>query len=293
VVGVIFTETGAADTNALCDTIRSKVHSALQTNLGSTETEKIRILFRIFPEDPRFPDGGSNGGSLENRSDLYPDLHRKTSAQKAAQLIKRAIDVTASITALTLLSPLFLAIAIAIKLTSKGPVLFQQERVGQYGKHFTFLKFRSMYVLNDSKIHRDYVKKFISGKETCKQGDGNGGAYKLTRDPRITRVGHFLRRTSLDELPQFLNVLRGDMSLVGPRPPIPYETEIYDIWHRRRFLEVKPGITGLWQISGRSRLKFDEMVRLDIKYARDWSLWLDFKILLATPRAVLSCDGAY
>ena len=167
-----------------------------------------------------------------------------------------------------LLSPVFLAVAVAIKLTSKGPILFKQERIGQYGVGFTFLKFRSMHFRNDPKIHREYVRKLISGKDDCKQADDNGGAYKLQNDPRITPVGKFLRRTSLDELPQFFNVLRGDMSLVGPRPPIPYETEAYDVWHRRRFFEAKPGITGLWQVKGRSRVKFDDMVRLDGGAAR-------------------------
>jgi lipopolysaccharide/colanic/teichoic acid biosynthesis glycosyltransferase len=117
--------------------------------------------------------------------------------------------------------------------------------------------------------------------------------YKITEDSRVTPVGRFLRKTSLDELPQFLNVFRGEMSLVGPRPPIDYELDAYDIWHRRRVLEVRPGITGLWQVNGRSSLRFDDMVRLDLKYAEAWSLWLDFKILLQTPRAVFSREGAY
>ncbi|HLX45879.1 MAG TPA: sugar transferase, partial [Bryobacteraceae bacterium] len=124
-------------------------------------------------------------------------------------------------------------------------------------------------------------------------GGAQTSVYKITNDPRITTVGRFLRKTSLDELPQFLNVLRGDMSLVGPRPPIPYEVECYDIWHKRRLLAVKPGITGLWQVRGRSKTSFDEMVRLDLKYGETWSLWLDVKILLETPRAVFTGDGAY
>ena len=118
-------------------------------------------------------------------------------------------------------------------------------------------------------------------------------AYKLTADPRVTRVGSFLRKTSLDELPQFLNVLKGDMSLVGPRPPLPYEVECYKLWHRARLLAAKPGITGLWQVGGRSRVKFDDMVRMDLRYAASWSLWLDIKILLQTPHAVFSGNGAH
>ena len=138
-----------------------------------------------------------------------------------------------------------------------------------------------------------YVQSLIAGTAKANASDGNGEAvYKLTRDPRITSFGAFLRKTSLDELPQFMNVLRGEMSLVGPRPPVPYEVKAYDVWHRRRLLEAKPGITGLWQVTGRSRTTFDEMVRLDLRYARTCSLWNDLKILAATPAAVLSGRGA-
>jgi lipopolysaccharide/colanic/teichoic acid biosynthesis glycosyltransferase len=185
-------------------------------------------------------------------------------------------------------------IALAIKLTSKGPVFFRQRRIGQFGTPFVFLKFRSMFLNNDPKIHREYVQQLISGKAAPQPTTVNGGgAYKLTKDPRVTRVGAFLRRTSLDELPQLYNVLRGEMSLVGPRPAIPYEVEAYRPWHRRRVLHAKPGITGLWQVSGRSRVGFDEMVRLDVRYAMTRSFLLDLKILLMTPKAVLLGDGAY
>lgn len=165
--------------------------------------------------------------------------------------------------------------------------------MGQYGVKFTFLKFRSMYFQSNPKIHQDYVRRLISGKEDCQRSDNNGGVYKIQNDPRVTAIGRLLRKTSLDELPQFFNVLKGEMSLVGPRPPIPYEVDAYEIWHRRRILEVKPGITGLWQVEGRSRIKFDEMVRLDLRYAQTWSPWLDIKILLRTPQAVLRGNGAY
>ena len=157
-----------------------------------------------------------------------------------------------------------------------------------------FYKFRSMYVDNDASVHKEYVKKLIAGKAERNHSNGNGqGVFKLTSDSRITRVGALLRRSSLDELPQFYNVLRGEMSLVGPRPPVPYEVENYDLWHRRRLLEAKPGITGLWQVSGRSRVTFDEMVRLDLRYARSWSPWMDIKILIRTPLAVVSGEGAH
>ncbi len=147
---------------------------------------------------------------------------------------------------------------------------------------------------NDPKIHREFVQRFIAGKdEKQAKNEAEPVVYKITNDPRITSVGKFLRKTSLDEFPQFWNVLRGEMSLVGPRPPVPYEFEVYDLWHRRRVLEVKPGVTGLWQVSGRSRTCFDDMVRLDLRYSQSWSLWLDLKILIATPRAVFTSEGAY
>jgi lipopolysaccharide/colanic/teichoic acid biosynthesis glycosyltransferase len=173
-------------------------------------------------------------------------------------------------------------------------VLFRQQRIGQYGQLFTFLKFRSMYVDNDHLVHQRFVTQLISSEvkdlSTCKDGDG---VYKLKDDKRITRMGKLLRRTSLDELPQLLNVLKGEMSLVGPRPAIPYELAAYQTWHRRRVLESKPGITGVWQVTGRSRVKFDEMVRMDLRYAMAWSPWLDVKILLRTPLAVIRGSGAY
>jgi lipopolysaccharide/colanic/teichoic acid biosynthesis glycosyltransferase len=202
------------------------------------------------------------------------------------------MDVIGSVLLLIASLPLFAVIAAAVKLTSRGPVFYKQHRVGQYGRRFTFLKFRSMYVDNDHSIHREYVKQLIAGNagRVCPDGKGDG-VFKLANDPRITRVGRFLRRSSLDELPQFLNVLVGDMSLVGPRPPIPYELAAYQTWHRRRLLQVKPGITGLWQVAGRSRVGFDDMVRMDLQYATRWSPWLDVKILLRTPSAVIK--GAY
>jgi lipopolysaccharide/colanic/teichoic acid biosynthesis glycosyltransferase len=151
-----------------------------------------------------------------------------------------------------------------------------------------------MHAETDAAIHRDYVTRLIAGRIEPQPSDANGKTvYKLTKDPRLTPIGAFLRKTSLDEVPQFLNVLWGHMSLVGPRPPIPYELDVYDVWHRRRLLEVKPGLTGLWQVSGRSNLRFDEMVRLDLKYAATWSVGLDMKILLRTPRAVFSGSGAH
>ena len=199
------------------------------------------------------------------------------------------MDIFGSVAALIAFLPAFAIIALLVKLTSKGPVLFCQKRVGQYGREFNFFKFRTMYVDNDSEIHREYVTKLIAGGADLGQGKG---VYKLVNDPRITALGRFLRKTSLDELPQFVNVLKNDMSLVGPRPPLPYEYERYKVWHKRRVLELKPGLTGLWQVEGRSRTTFDEMVRMDIKYASTSSLWIDIKILWQTPAAMFSGRGA-
>ena len=193
------------------------------------------------------------------------------------EAVKRAMDIFGSLMALVILSPLFVAIAALIRLTSPGPVLFKQERVGRFGKPFTFLKFRSMYVNNDDSIHRQYVRDLIANRVDCDPGEGGDTVFKIRNDPRITPLGAFLRKTSLDELPQFFNVLKGEMSLVGPRPPVPYEVEDYGLWHRYRILAVKPGITGLWQVRGRSLTTFDGMVRLDIQYIRSWSLWLDLE----------------
>ena len=208
--------------------------------------------------------------------------------------IKRLIDIVGSTVGIVLGAPLMLVIYVLIKLTSPGPVLFRQERLGFLGKPFTFLKFRSMKVHSDESIHRDYVTKLIAGNnDAINRGTADQPLYKITDDPRITPFGNFLRKTSLDELPQFFNVLKGDMSLVGPRPPIAYECDVYKQWHCRRVLEVKPGITGLWQVSGRSSTTFDQMVRLDLAYVRNWSLWLDFKTILKTFWAVVSTKGGY
>jgi lipopolysaccharide/colanic/teichoic acid biosynthesis glycosyltransferase len=202
------------------------------------------------------------------------------------------MDIAGSLFALVLFSPLLAVIAVLVKLTSRGPILYRQVRIGRYGRRFTFLKFRSMHNKNDHKVHEEFVKRLIAGGVDT-PGNGSSSVYKLTNDKRITPIGRFLRKSSLDELPQLFNVLQGDMSLVGPRPPLPYEFEAYHTWHKQRLIAVQPGITGLWQVTGRSRTKFDEMVRLDLKYASSWTVWGDIKILSQTPRAVISGEGAY
>lgn len=208
----------------------------------------------------------------------------------AARLVKRASDIVIALLALMLLLPMWLIIALLIKLDSRGPVFFKQERVGMDGRVFLVYKFRTMYINSDERVHQEYQRKFIAGDAAANLGDEKQPAYKLSADPRITRVGRFLRRYSLDEVPQLFNVLLGDMSVVGPRPPITYEVEAYERAHRRR-LDMKPGLTGLWQVSGRNRLPFDEMVRLDLFYIENWSLLLDLKIILRTVIVILRGDG--
>jgi lipopolysaccharide/colanic/teichoic acid biosynthesis glycosyltransferase len=181
-------------------------------------------------------------------------------------------------------------VALLIKIDSKGPILYAQERVGMDGRIFLVYKFRTMRMNADSEIHREYQRKFIAGAAEANVGDADSPAYKLRDDPRITGVGRILRRFSLDEVPQLFNVLRGDMSVVGPRPPIPYEVEAYELRHRRR-LDMKPGLTGLWQVSGRNRLPFEEMVKLDLFYIENWSLLFDLKIILRTVLVMLRGDG--
>jgi lipopolysaccharide/colanic/teichoic acid biosynthesis glycosyltransferase len=290
-LGIIFTESNGTDK----DILKNKFQNHLSGVMDEAQMAKIKISFHVFPEE-----GNGEGEKLSNNLDmkLYPDITKNSLSKKISFFIKRFFDVVGSIFLMIIFLPSFLLIPAFIKLTSEGPVLFRQKRHGQFGRTFTFLKFRSMYINNDPGIHKKYIKTFIHEQKSYDNLYGNEsstqkGIYKIKDDPRITPIGRLLRKTSLDELPQFINVLKGEMSLVGPRPPIHYELEDYDLWHRRRILEVKPGITGLWQVKGRSSTTFDEMVRLDLQYSRQWSIWLDLKILLLTPFVVLTGRGAY
>ncbi len=207
--------------------------------------------------------------------------------------LKRPIDVLGAAFALLLLSPVMLIAAAAVAATSRGPIIFKQVRLGKGGVPFVFYKFRSMTTDIGDEIHRNYVQDLIKGRIDAGQPPtAKRATYKMASDPRVTPVGRWIRKSSIDELPQLVNVLLGDMSLVGPRPPIPYEAENYQSWHRRRVLDMKPGITGLWQVEGRSRVSFDEMVRMDLRYIRNCSLTLDLSIMLRTVGAVLRGDGA-
>jgi lipopolysaccharide/colanic/teichoic acid biosynthesis glycosyltransferase len=222
-----------------------------------------------------------------------PHIQPLESPVRAAYRVKRCLDIIGSIIAMVLLSPVMLITALAVAATSPGPVILKQVRLGKKGVPFVFYKFRSMVANSDDGIHRQYVTSLINGDlEGINQGNPAKPLYKIEFDPRVTRVGRFIRKTSIDELPQLFNVLKGDMSLVGPRPPLPYEAENYQSWHLRRILEAKPGMTGLWQVEGRSKISFDEMVRRDLRYIQSCSLLLDLRILFKTIKVVLRCEGA-
>lgn len=298
-VGIIMVNT--EESGAL--EVKEKICHQIEKNWPFAESLNLDEFFQVYTfgadslngNDPS-SDGGHTSNSRSNPEDnaLFADILSTNLLFSFRGLAKRILDIIGSLLGLIVTSPLMLIIAVSIKLTSPGPILFRQKRVGFLGRRFTFLKFRSMVVNADHKIHERYVTDLIKGRnDKVNHGTKDRPLYKMTNDPRVTPIGRVLRKTSLDELPQLFNILKGDMSLVGPRPPIPYETKKYRLWHYGRVLEVKPGLTGLWQISGRSATFFDDMVRLDLRYANNWSLWLDIKIILKTFRAVLSAEGAW
>ncbi len=209
------------------------------------------------------------------------------------RVMKRAMDLGIAIPLLTIAGPLMLVIAALVRATSRGPAIFKQRRVGLNGEMFICYKFRTMVQDADIRVHWDYVKAYATGQVAQTHAALERGEipYKLTNDSRVTPFGGFLRRSSLDELPQLLNVLKGDMSIVGPRPDVPYSVDLYKDWHRIR-LQVKPGITGLWQVKGRSRVPFEEMMHLDVEYVLNQSIWNDIRILVLTVPAVLLTRGA-
>jgi lipopolysaccharide/colanic/teichoic acid biosynthesis glycosyltransferase len=282
-LGVVLTEVqplSASDASELA----SRVRRELENRLAPEATEGMSVQVHA---DLQIGDDAA----LQGAEPLPPPLIPPRQRAAMHQIMKRGLDVVGSVALLTVASPLFLVLAALVKLTSRGPVFFKQARIGHMAKPFTMLKFRSMRVNADIGLHQKFVADFIKSKGAGDQVPA-GGLFKLTKDPRLTPVGRILRKTSLDELPQLWNVLRGEMSLVGPRPPLHYEVVQYQPWHRRRLFEAKPGLTGLWQVTGRSRTTFDDMVRLDLRYAKTSSLSTDLKILLATPAAVIVGKGA-
>ena len=284
VLGLILPRTDVSNREA-CRALEECVRAELAKRIDAPALACASIGVHAHGTQPN--PAGSGAAPVDQ---LLGTMRPRTIRLLAAAAAKRALDIAGSLALLIVLSPLLLVLAALVKLTSQGPVFFRQERVGEGAKRFTMLKFRTMRVNSDDRIHREYVSSLIAARKAG--GEAAEGVFKITNDPRVTSIGRILRKTSLDELPQFLNVLRGEMSLVGPRPPIPYEVEQYKPWHHRRVLDAKPGITGLWQVTGRSRTTFDEMVRLDLRYAKKCSVWTDIKILLATPRAVVSGKGA-
>ena len=283
VAGAILTELGSCEHLPVLQRIQAATGEALFA-LPPLEKSSFRVSVQFFPEDC-VPEADRQGLDMT----FYPEFTQQRNAKSVRDVMKRATDIAGSGLALVVLWPLFAVVASAIRLTSPGPALYRQERMGQFGVRFTMYKFRTMHCSSESSTHEKFVKQFIGGQVDAGE---NGGIYKLSRDPRVTRLGRFLRKTSLDELPQFLNVLKGQMSLVGPRPPLRYELAAYEPWHRRRLLEAKPGLTGLWQVTGRSRTRFDEMVRLDLRYAKKRTFLLDVVLLLKTIRVIISDDGA-
>ncbi len=223
------------------------------------------------------------GGRLRQSAGPYPPSFGLSRAQLRA---KRALDLCAALALLVLFSPVWLMTWLLVRATSPGPAIFKQARIGLHGRKFVLFKFRSM-VLAANDVHRDYVRQWIRGGENARQ---HNGEFKIVNDRRITPVGKFLRKYSLDELPQLLNVLRGDMSMVGPRPAMEYEVAQYQPWQKQR-LQALPGITGLWQVSGRNRLSFEQMLTLDLDYIRHWSLRADLRILVRTIGVVLLGTG--
>ena len=277
-VGVLLVHTNADGMQSYARKVQALAGDLVFSSTSGTYPdqvfEKIIEVDRIEPDTlPYFLEYDTEHGSLQ-------------------RILKRCMDIVGAVVLLLLAAPIMLVAAIAVKTTSPGPIIYTQMRLGRKGVPFAFYKFRSMTVSADENVHREYVTRLIEGKnDEANQGDSDKPVYKLQGDSRITRVGSFLRKTSIDELPQLFNVLKGDLSLVGPRPPIGYEAELYQPWHLRRILEGRPGITGLWQVEGRNRVTFDEMVRMDLRYTRTWTLWMDIKILMKTVGAVLRFDG--
>jgi lipopolysaccharide/colanic/teichoic acid biosynthesis glycosyltransferase len=283
VIGVILTEVEPDKVDIAQKIVANKINKALAALLSEEVVRQITISFRTFPDSRVDAD----------TFDLifYPELTKLSVREKGGEMLKRCIDIIGSIIGLVIFFPFFATLPVIIKATSRGPILFRQQRIGENGRKFNLLKFRSMYLDNNDVIHREYVKHLIRGEVAA--ANLANGIYKIEGDPRVTKIGKYIRMYSLDELPQFINVLKGDMSLVGPRPPIHYEVENYSVWQRNRLMGKKPGITGLWQVTGRSSTTFDDMVRLDLRYIKRWTIALDLKILFRTPAAVLKCKGAY
>ena len=276
IFSIIFTDTK----NTANKTVLQKLRKKFEEPLNGLIAGEFDIAAVSFP----LSDSKETGSAIFS---VYPNK-RDTVSERMFLSVKRVIDILGGVAGVLFFSPLFLLIPLLIRADSSGPVFFRQKRVGEGGKIFDLYKFRSMYVNTNESIHQAYVSSLIKG-----DAENEKGIYKIENDPRVTKIGRVLRKLSLDELPQFLNVLKGNMSLVGPRPPIPYETAEYELWHLRRVMECKPGLTGIWQVEGRSKTNFNEMVRMDLEYIKKRSLLFDIEIILKTPWALLTAKGAF
>jgi exopolysaccharide biosynthesis polyprenyl glycosylphosphotransferase len=250
--------------------------------------EQQRLRWWLMPWVSKWP----NGGLRVDMFGVVPLISPRGSNIEGLNFaLKRAFDVTVGTLLLIAAAPFLIASALAIRFFDGGSVLFRQTRVGMRGRPFSMLKLRTMRSAADDSSHRDYVRQWIrQGESAAQNSSGGERVFKLSNDGRVTAVGRWLRRFSVDELPQLINVIRGEMSLIGPRPALPYELELYEPWHLRR-LQAAPGITGLWQVSGRNYLSFDEMVRLDVQYLQSWSFTGDLRILARTLPALLRGGG--
>ena len=289
-LGILLLDTSPESAFALIDRLMSK----MKTQGYKTIESPGRDVFKVFAfggaKRDKAPDNG-NGIRTLNRK--VRDLSTFHNLEAHHEFLKCILDVLVSSTLLALLSPVFLLCAILIKIDSSGPVFYRQTRIGKGGKPFTFLKFRTMLDNSDENIHREHVKQLMNG-EAGLSSTGRAGekSYKLTEDNRVSRLGKFLRMTSIDELPQLINVIKGEMTLVGPRPHPVYEVELYDLWHSYR-LNLKPGVTGLGQVYGRFNTDYEDVYRLDLQYFKNASFMLDLEILFKTFSIVFSGRGAY
>jgi exopolysaccharide biosynthesis polyprenyl glycosylphosphotransferase len=307
VIGVVSDSRFTIDDSRFCDipivgTLENLPEVVVETGASEVIITEQNVSSEVL-FDVMMRCGRRKGVEFKLAPNLFDSLPRKTNVEQigslpmiqlfrqplspVSQFVKRLEDVIIALFATIILSPLTMLIAILIKFDSKGNIFYKQKRVGMDGRQFSFYKFRTMQANNDDSEHREYLKNYIAGET---ENNGEETVFKLN-DSRVTRIGKHLRRLSLDELPQIFNVLRGEMSIVGPRPPIPYEVEEYNATQRRR-LDMKPGITGLWQVSGRNRLTFEQMLTLDVFYIENWSLWLDLKIIFKTIPAMIRGDGA-
>ena len=281
VIGMIFSDC----THSNAPEMHHRLVNALRTAIGHAPTGMLSVSMYRITGTLREPVSTTDHDKIP-RPGINSLLPYQTSVRK------RTVDILGALFGILFFSPAFVIMALLVKMTSSGPVLFRQSRVGKDGEPFTMYKFRSMYTDSDEKVHREFVARLIKGDIDGETGEHGERIYKMIRDPRITPVGRFLRKTSLDEIPQFFNVLRGDMSLVGPRPALGYEVDQYDLWHRRRVI-AKPGITGFWQLEGRSLTTFDAMVRMDIGYIERSTLFSDLLLIFKTPFILIGTKGAF